>query len=125
MGIRWQGITEFEKVLEQTPDRVERAVAKTLFQEAEKIMTVSKGRFVPVDEGTLRASGHVDRPQIGPSRISVTLGYGGAASAYALIQHEAMNFAHTVGGPKYLERPVMAAAGQVSRAVGVAVEKAL
>ncbi len=83
-----------------------RALAKALKTEAELIMTESKQKWVPVDVGTLRASGRVEQPQIRGKDVSVDLGYGGAASAYALIQHEA-NFNHPgQGRRKYLEQPV-------------------
>lgn len=92
------------------------AVAAALYQEAEAIMADSKANYVPVDTGVLRDSGYVEQPEIDGNEISVTLGYGGAASAYALVQHERLDFHHTVGGPKYLERPFLdAAAGLEER----------
>ena len=73
--------------------------------EAEKIMTRSK-QEVPVEFGTLQASGLVEKPKRSGTKVSVTLGYGGQAAAYALIQHEREDYTHTVGSSKYLERPV-------------------
>lgn len=83
------------------------ALASAVFQEAERIMTEAKTQYVPVDTGVLRDSGFVSPPEIGGMEVSVTLGFGGAASAYALVQHERLDYTHTVGGPKYLERPVL------------------
>lgn len=125
MSIKWKGLDKLDRILNGAPREVKQRAASALYREGEDIMTTSKSRFVPVDQGTLRASGHVERPQVGRNRVSVTLGYGGAASAYALIQHEAMDFRHTVGGPKYLERPVNAAAASVAAAVARAVEESL
>ena len=85
--------------------------------EGELIMTDSKQNYVPVDLGVLRASGFVKGPTIMGDNVEVKLGYGGAASAYALIQHEAMDFRHTVGGPKYLERPVKRAAAGLGQKI--------
>lgn len=63
--------------------------AKTALRgEAETIMTRSKREFVPVDEGTLRSSGHVQDPVRRGKEVSVTMAYGGAASPYALAVHE-------------------------------------
>ena len=64
--------------------------AAALLAEAEEIMTVSKRDHVPVapDGGTLRASGHVNTPEFDRGGISVTLGYGGPAAAYAEAIHE-------------------------------------
>ena len=73
---------------------------------AEKIMTISK-RLVPVDFGILKTSGLVEKPEKKGKKFMVTMGYGGAASAYALVQHENLSFAHTVGQAKYLEEPLL------------------
>ena len=102
------------------------AAAAALTFEAEKIMSKSKRSFVPVDLGTLRASGHVQPPKITALGAEVTMGYGGAAAPYALAIHEhpsqfsppswsgGVNF--RLGGPKYLEIPVNeAAAGMAVR----------
>ncbi len=86
------------------------AAEAALFEEAEAIMARSKDEFVPVDEGILRASGHVQLPVRTGGDVSVTLAYGGPAEAYAVIQHERLDFNHPHGGgPKYLERPLVEA----------------
>jgi hypothetical protein len=125
MRITWRGLDEFQQELDQATREVTRDVAAELYRQGEAIMTDSQRHYVPVDQGTLRGSGHVKQPDIRGTRVSVTLGYGGAASAYALIQHEAMHFAHTVGGPKYLERPVNASARKVAQAIDAVIEKSL
>lgn len=62
------------------------------------------GHGVPVDKGTLRNTGKVDGP-LGPAGApQVVLSFGGASAKYALIQHEATHFHHTVGEPRYLVR---------------------
>lgn len=107
MGIKWVGVDRLERILTRTLPKVGvREMGSALFQDAEETMTVSKRDWVPVDLGVLRASGHVVPPQVSGTRVTVTLGYGGAASAYALIQHERMDFHHDVGRAKYLEGPV-------------------
>jgi len=125
MSIEWEGLDKLQADLGSATREVRRGAARALKREGEKIMTTSKQRFVPVDLGPLRASGFVQPVVIVGNRISVTLGFGGAASAYALIQHENMEFQHTRGGPKFLERPVNNAARRVAVAVGRAVEEAL
>lgn len=86
MKIRGQKEMErkIRAVLARFPDKVEAA----LKIEAEMIMTRSKRDFVPVDLGTLRSSGFVNSPERKGQTVVVTLGYGGAASAYALSVHE-------------------------------------
>lgn len=82
-----------------------------LVEEGARIMEHSK-EIVPFDEGILRASGGfygIDRSDF---EVSVRIGYGGAASAYAWVQHETPPsiFTHDDGRSwKYLELPVMEA----------------
>ena len=111
MGVTWTGIDKLERQLTTTlPKTGVQQMTRALVLEAERVMTISKRDFVPVDLGTLRGSGHVAPPEISGTRVTVTLGYGGAASAYALIQHERTDFHHTVGQSHYLSTPVKAAA---------------
>ena len=106
MGIRLTGVKEAVANLRGVQRVTPKALAEALNIEAELIMTESKRSWVPVDLGTLRASGRVESPVIRGTNVSVDLGYGGAASAYALIQHEG-NFNHPgQGRRKYLEGPV-------------------
>jgi len=90
--------------------------AAALYQVGEEIMKLAKEKYVPVDLGALRASGYVKRHKEG-STFTVELGFGGASAPYALIQHENMEYNHTTGGPKYLERPVMERAASIPRDV--------
>ena len=97
-------VNTIKKIAQKFPDRC----AAALYQEAQIEMTESKRRC-PVDVtsgrggGTLRASGHVQRPVRSGRKISVTLAYGGAAEDYAIIQHEELDYHHEVGQAKYLE----------------------
>lgn len=84
-----------------------------LYRFGEIIITDAKQNYVPVRDGILRASGFVEQPKISQREITVRIGFGGAAEAYAAAQHERMDYKHTVGGPKYLERPVLAHANEL------------
>ncbi len=94
-------------------------LGRALYQEAELIMTRAK-RMTPVGgapyspndphPGNLRASGTVLPPEVVGTSVLVTLGFGGAASAYAHRQHEEGSFRHHVGEAKFLEKPVLEAA---------------
>lgn len=104
---------------------------KELYKFANIIMTDAKENYVPVDNGPLRASGMVMEPVIEGRNISVTMGFGGAAEAYALAVHEhlsdysppswkkaeasgrGVHFSPAGHGPKYLERPVIAHANEL------------
>jgi hypothetical protein len=92
-----------------------RVIAGSLYRSAERVMTVSKQEYVPVEKGILRSSGHVEKPVLRPGRIEVILGYGGPAKAYALVQHERLDFKHKVGQAKYLERPLLKNVRQIER----------
>lgn len=116
MGIELVGL---EKVI-KTTERIEggeQILAQAMYAEATVILNESK-RIVPVDTGNLRASGRVERPEVGNGKASVEISYGGAAAPYALIVHEVppnsggrwgTGMTHKAGQTfKYLEIPVMA-----------------
>lgn len=102
--------------------------------EAELIMARSKRDFVPVHFGVLRASGYVKNgtdEDKNKQSISVTMGYGGAASAYALAVHENpgkydppswqgvdVQFHPEGHGRKYLERPIQEALPTLLQRIG-------
>jgi hypothetical protein len=88
-----------------------------LFEEAEAIMSDSRDHFVPVDEGILKGSGHVELPERHGDEIRVTLAYGGPAEAYAEIQHDRLDFKHTVGQAQYLAEPLQLASGTLAQDV--------
>lgn len=83
-----------------------RRVGSALYAEAWVIMSKSK-RIVPFESGVLAASGTVLLPEVRSTDVTVRLGYGGAASAYAIVQHEHEGFRHAPGRQaKYLEQPL-------------------
>ena len=78
-------VAKLRKLSNKFPDRV----AAALFQIGNSIMTEAKRRCpVAADGGVLRASGMVSEPVRSGRGISVTLSFGGAASAYAIVVHE-------------------------------------
>jgi len=82
------------------------AVAQAVMEEAQIAFRNSQ-RIVPVDKSPLKQSGMILPPKISGTRVTVELGYGGAASAYAMRQHEDMTYLHKSGkSAKYLENPV-------------------
>lgn len=137
-GLTWTttGIGDVAKRLHLIVANVPPESAKSLYKLGQIIMTDSKDNYVPVDDGPLRSSGQVHEPVVEPGLISVTLSYGGAASAYALAVHEHLSshsprswkaaeaagrnvrFSPAGHGPKYLERPVMAHAHELPTMLG-------
>lgn len=59
--------------------------------------------LVPVDLGTLRASGLVEPPIIEGTKVTVIVAFGGPAASYAYIVHEDLEAFHDDGQAKYLE----------------------
>lgn len=57
--------------------------------------------------GVLRASIHVEGPFREGRRIWCDIVAGGAAGAYAMVQHEELSFFHVVGQAKYIESVIM------------------
>lgn len=117
----FKGLPELQRNLRKMGVNSRRALGEALFRVGNEIMKVSKRDYVPVDLGTLRASGKVDKPVYQGNNISVRLSYGGAAKAYALAVHEhpsqhspyswrnsrfGVRFSPAGHGPKYLELPV-------------------
>lgn len=109
MAVRWTGVGEMRSQLARLRVGTPRQVGAALYAEGWGIMTDSKTQ-VPVDLGTLRASGTVLQPEHTAGKVTVTIGYGGPAQAYALVQHERADYQHRVGKAKYLEDPAKAAA---------------
>lgn len=135
-------------------DRAHPVVDGALFTWGKDVMAESQEQFVPVDTGVLRASGHVVTPRrskgpvsaeaaaltaFRPESVTVALGYGGPACAYALSVHEnprsgrtggvspsGRPYAHwaTVGQWKYLETPFKAWAPMVPRYIAAAIQTA-
>lgn len=106
--ITFAGADDLLEQLRALPERALRAAGAELYQRAEAIMADAKENYVPVDLGALRDSGHVEPPVFADDGVRVTLGFGGAAQDYALIQHEDMSLHHpNGGGPKFLERPLL------------------
>ena len=109
-GIHIKGLNELRAELRKRPEKVLRAMGEALYVEGETIMTRSK-QIVPVDIGTLKGSGIVQRAVLDSTPgATVTLGYGGEASAYAEIQHRRTDYKHRgQGQAHYLSEPVDAA----------------
>lgn len=92
---------------EKAPD----AMGQALYQEANDIIREAEV-LTPFDEGTLQGSAFVNLPEVSGASVSVTLGYGQAASAYAEVQHEELSYYHKPPTQaKFLEQPFNEAVG--------------
>lgn len=109
MGFKivWLNFDQIQKLTgDYTQQEVEAAMPQVLSEEAQIIFRNSQ-RLVPVKTGVLRASGQIIPPRKKGDKWEVVIGYGGAASSYALEQHENLRYRHKEGkSAKYLEIPV-------------------
>lgn len=99
-------ITDLMRMANEAPE----AIGGALYRRGNEVMADSQENYVPVDEGPLRASGHVELPEIDGDDVSVLIGYGGSTVDYAFVQHEGLDFEHVIGEAKFLEKPLLAAA---------------
>lgn len=131
------GVPQFEKGLRDMVQKAPIAAGRGLYMGLEFVMTEAKMNFVPVDFGILRASGFVHVKREGKFIIG-TIGFGGPAGSgnsggetnredvnYAVIQHENLDFKHTVGSAKYLERPLFAGLPMVGETIAETIRKDL
>lgn len=108
------GAKELRRYLARVGPEALPVVTGVLFEQAHEGFAESQ-RIVPHADGILAGSGLVKPPEISATSISITLGYGGAASAYAERQHEDLTLSHPdprnpnsrpTGQAKYLEEPM-------------------
>lgn len=95
-----EGQEELLRVLQRAPLRAEEALARALYLEAREIMKKSTREYVPIDNGFLRASAAVGPPTKTGMGVKVEMGYGGAARAYAVVQHEDETLSHPPKNPR-------------------------
>ena len=118
------GSREMRARMEDVAKDARRAIKKAVHKFAQTEMREMK-RLVPVDTGTLKNSGYVDKPQENGSHITQELGFGGAAEEYAIVVHEDLEAWHENGQAKYVEQPLSESAPYFAARVGADVKKDL
>lgn len=114
-------------ILAQGRANVAKTVGKALQEEARIVMRASLQQ-VPVRDGFLKASGEVKEPKFSNGVIKVTMGYGGAASEYALYVHNSpYEKRWTKSGTKshFLSDPLAEAVPQISAGLARRIGKIL
>lgn len=84
--------------------RMPNVMARGLYRAGNRIMTLSKEAYVPVDTGFLKSTGVVDLPRATGTGMEVELRYG---AHYAIYVHERLNVFHPTGQAKYLEQAMI------------------
>lgn len=100
------GLEKLSAVLARMGPNALEAAQAAMADEMDSIMEEAKRR-TPVDVGTLKGSGSVFPPERVGDQITVTAGFGGAASDYAVVVHEDLNANHPIGEAKFLEKPML------------------
>lgn len=81
------GTPELMRVLTLGGERAVPVMSTALYEEMLEVLAESM-RIVPVDTGVLRSSAAILPPEISGTLVKITVGYGGAASKYALRVHD-------------------------------------
>src|SRR4030095_6764164 len=87
MEVKVSGLDQVFKNLEATSEQIIQALARALYEDGNALLNEAKA-IVPVDLGTLKSLGFVTFTEISAGTIDVTVGFGGAAKAYAVYVHE-------------------------------------
>lgn len=126
---------DFDKAINKTVSAYQGGVLRGV---GEIILRISAraDELVPFDTGVLSGSQTKSVKQIGPI-VEGEVGYGGPASAYALVQHEDVTLSHppkskggspvspgSGRGPKYLEYPTKQIAKKAEKIIADSVRKA-
>jgi hypothetical protein len=117
ISVEMQGMDRLSRVFDRGSDAHRKVLGKSMKLEAERILNESK-RIVPFRDGILKDSGAVEGPKIDSSGVEVEITYGGAAQAYAAVQHWDTSLNHPNGKQAlYLQTPVLAARDTFVRSV--------
>lgn len=105
IDIAFVGMDKIIAKLQVAPNETKKAIRQVTDEVSQDVLYRSN-EYVPVDTGVLRSSGNIIRAkEEGANTIVGGVGYGGAASKYAVIVHENLNANHPRGGQaKFLER---------------------
>lgn len=104
--IELKGVDKTVEILRAIAGATPEHLAGALYEDGEELRTESQ-TLVPVDTGVLKNSAFVNTPQTDSQGTYVTVGYGGAAKDYAVVQHEDLTLFHDDGQAKYLEQPFL------------------
>lgn len=124
------GLDQLLGALQRMSNTATHAVGRALYDEALDVAQKAD-LLVPYDTGVLARSQIVHLPQYSGNDVFVDITYGGPAKAYALEQHENLDYRHpskASGLPpngrqaKYLEKPAQDAAKGLEYRLGIRIE---
>lgn len=105
------------ELLEMAETLPAQVAGPALYAEAQLRMTNIKANDVPVATGAMRATGHVEAPEVHGASVRVQMGFGGPSAPYALFVHERLEAQHHVGRAKFLEAPLTEHLGEIADSI--------
>ena len=117
MSVEFEGAEEMQRTLRRIADSVPDQAEDALKQEAEVLAAQARDR-APVLTGALKDSIRVGKTTRSGGDISVPIIAGGPSAPHAAAVHEDLDAQHSNGQAKFLEQPVMEAAGSLVRKLG-------
>ena len=126
MSKKWKftGIRNLEKQFEKKLKDIDKASTAGLLKAANHLLDLSQP-LVPVDTGRLKSSGKVVQENKNTVYVTYEAYNPENGYEYAPIQHEVLDFNHTVGQAKYLEEPFMTNIDNLIDIVAGSVEKGI
>jgi hypothetical protein len=120
MGVTLKGVAEMIAKIRAAKKGLPLLVGEALWEDAKPDVIEAKKRS-PVYTGPVTASSpipgvlqdsiHAEGPTYEGNKISVEIVAGGLAGAYAIPQHERLDYHHTVGQAKFIESVIMEGRG--------------
>jgi hypothetical protein len=117
-----KNLADLKKLQARAPGEIGRAlreVGDELVPECKAVTPVADRTYGGLPPGTLRDEIHAEGPEWKGKVVYVKILTGPKSIAYALVQHEDLDFLHTEGDAKFIERPL----GKASRFIGDRVAK--
>lgn len=113
-----EGKRVFERNLKRWEDKGWDAAKQALLDGANDMLSKSV-KQCPVDTGTLRRSGTVEKTTDSNTSIEVAIGYN---TKYAIYVHENLSANHPKGKAKFLEDPVNENMGNIEKRIVEAIK---
>jgi len=125
-----KGLDKAVRRLRALGGNIQKEIAPALFTEMDvEVAGRAKEEFVPVDTGALKGSIHATKPKVRRGSVSVSVVAGGPAAPYALRVHEwlgaGVRWSVPGTGPKYIEKPLLAAIPEIKKALIKALVRAI
>jgi hypothetical protein len=104
--VEFVGMDRLGRMFDRGGDAHRKVLGRAMMTQAQIILNASKA-IVPYRDGPLRDSGMVEGPKVDGSGVEVEISYGGAAQAYAAVQHWDESLNHPNGKQAlYLKKPI-------------------